>query len=101
MSMRASSLYLIATSALGLGLVVMAAHASVQSQAAASTLERKSALVRRLFLTDLCLFTEANYTRHPAMTDFATPFQDSPLSLEHFPSGALLEPPGHLKGGRR
>lgn len=50
-------------------------------------------LVTELRLTDLCLFTEARYTRHPSQADLHTPFQDHPLSLEHFPSGSLLHPP--------
>jgi hypothetical protein len=54
------------------------------------------ALVRELRLTDLCLFTEARYTRHPSQADLHTPFQDHPLALEHFPSGSLLGPPRHL-----
>ena len=96
MSMRASTLYLALTSALACGMAGFALHASLEVAGAAAPLARKSALVRRLSLTDLCLFTEASYTRHPSMTDLATPFQDSPMSLEHFPSGALLQPPGHL-----
>ena len=96
MSMRASTLYLAATSALVCGVAGLALHAFIMVGGAGSQLARKSALVRRLSLTDLCLFTEANYTRPPSMTDLATPFQDSPMSLEHFPSGALLQPPGHL-----
>ena len=54
-------------------------------------------IVRALTLTDLCLFTEARYTRHPSMTDLYTPFQDHPMSLEHFPSGAIMTVPPHLK----
>jgi hypothetical protein len=54
-------------------------------------------VVRVLMLTDLCLFTEARYTRHPAMADLNTPFQDHPMALEHFPSGAIMEVPPHLK----
>jgi hypothetical protein len=48
-------------------------------------------------LTDLCLFTEARYTRHPSQADFHAPFQDSPLALEYFPSGSLMPPPPALK----
>lgn len=48
--------------------------------------------MRNLHVTDLCLVTEARYTRHPAMADRHAPFQDHPLALEHFPSGALLLP---------
>jgi hypothetical protein len=56
-------------------------------------LKVKTSLVRQLDLTDLCLFTEARYTRHPSQADLHTPFQDSPLTFEHFPSGSLLGPP--------
>jgi hypothetical protein len=50
-------------------------------------------MVHRLGLTDLCLFTEARYTRHPSQADHFAPFQDHPQALEHFPSGSLLAPP--------
>lgn len=56
-----------------------------------------AALVRTLGLTDLCLFTEARYTRHPSQADLFTAFQDHPAALEHFPSGSLLTPPAFLK----
>jgi hypothetical protein len=49
-----------------------------------------------LGLTDLALFTEARYTRHPSQADLHTPFQDHPLSFDHFPSGSLIGPPQHL-----
>lgn len=51
------------------------------------------ALVRELGLSDLALFTEARYTRHPTQADRHAPFQDHPAALEHFPTGALLPPP--------
>ncbi len=59
--------------------------------------EEKRELVKRLELTDLCLMTEASYTRHLSQADLHTPFQDSPLSLEHFPSGSILKPPEAIK----
>ena len=49
--------------------------------------------VREFGLTDLCLFTEARYTRHLSQADLHAAFQDHPLSLDHFPSGSLLAPP--------
>jgi hypothetical protein len=51
-------------------------------------------LAARLGLSDLALFTEARYTRHPAQADLHSAFQDHPLALEHFPTGSLL-PPRH------
>ncbi len=65
-----------------------------QRQAPATTL--KQDLVRRLQLTDLCLFTEARYTRHPSQADLHSAFMDHPLAFEHFPSGSLIPPPAHL-----
>ena len=59
----------------------------------AAEVEGRAALVRRLGLTDLALFTEARYTRHPSQADRFTPFQEHPSSLEHFPSGSLAAPP--------
>ncbi|MEW6164143.1 MAG: hypothetical protein AB1642_03685 [Pseudomonadota bacterium] len=57
-----------------------------------------AALVERLGLTDLALFTEARYTRHPTQADLHSAFQDHPVALEHFPTGALMPPPaGMLK----
>lgn len=51
-------------------------------------------LVTVLALTDLALWSEARYTRHPSMTDLFSPFQDHPGAPEHFPAGALLAPTG-------
>ncbi len=59
---------------------------------------QRAEIVKVLTLTDLCLVTEARYTRHPAMADLHTPFQDHPLSLEHFPSGSFIAVPPHLRG---
>jgi hypothetical protein len=53
-------------------------------------------LARWLGVTDLCLFTEARYTRHPSLADRHSPFQDYPLAMEHFPSASLVLPPAHL-----
>lgn len=49
-------------------------------------------LTRELGLTDLCLATEARYTRHPAVTDDLVPFMDYPAALEHFPTGLFWAP---------
>ena len=54
------------------------------------------ALIQELGLSDLSLFTEARYTRHPSQADRFAPFQDHPAALEHFPTGLLLPPPPHL-----
>jgi len=59
--------------------------------------QERRAIVRVLGLTDLCLFTEARYSRHPSMADRHAPFQDHPLALDHFPSGAIMAVPPHLR----
>ena len=52
-------------------------------------------LARRLGLTDIALFTEARYTRHPTQADLHSALQDHPLAIEHFPTGSLIPPPHH------
>lgn len=64
--------------------------------AAARHAERRMAgrtLVRKLALTDLALFTETRYTRHPSQADRFAAFQDHPMALDHFPSGGMIPPP--------
>ena len=58
-------------------------------------------LVHPLGLSDIALFTEARYTRHPAMADRHAPFQDHPASLDHFPTGSLITPPSHISNPGR
>jgi hypothetical protein len=50
-------------------------------------------MVSRLGLTDLALWTEARYARHPSQTDRFSAFQDFPASPEHFPAGSIVPPP--------
>ena len=71
--------------------------AAVSQRLDKEVVRERREIVKVLELTDLCLFTEARYTRHPSMADLHTPFQDHPLALEHFPSGALMAIPPHLK----
>jgi len=75
-------------------LVIM--HASRSRAVLQPMITGQASMVREYGLTDLCLFTDARYTRHPSMADLNTPFQDYPLSFEHFPSGSLVPPPPHL-----
>lgn len=89
----------IALSVLALCLVALLltlADGVSRSERAGAALEEKKSLVGSLQLTDLCLFTEARYTRHPSQADLQTPFQDHPLSFDHFPSGSLIRPPAMI-----
>ena len=95
--MRKSDVFLIYLAINIILLFLMFTHASLKERANMGSLKEKIEMVKRLELTDLCLFTEANYTRHLSQADLHTPFQDSPMSLEHFPSGSLLAPPESLR----
>jgi len=96
-SMRKSNLYFLYLT-INLFLVfLMFVHGSYRERTDATALRGKKELVKRLEITDLCLMTEASYTRHLSQADLHTPFQDSPLSLEHFPSGSMLRPPQAIK----
>jgi hypothetical protein len=62
----------------GIFLIFLLAHSFYQIDAGQSRLKEKKQMVRDLELTDLCLFTEANYTRHLTQADHHTAFQNSP-----------------------
>ena len=95
--MRTSNYFFLYLAANILLLFFLFVHAGLHESRAETLLLENSALVKKLGLTDLCLFTEASYTRHLSQTDRNTPFQDCPLCLEHFPSGSILMPPEILK----
>ncbi len=90
---RRSSLFLAVTlvQAALLGLCFL--HAASADEAARPAVTRMAATVKTLGLTDLCLFTDASYTRHLALADGHAPFQEHPVSFEHFPAGSLAGPP--------
>ena len=92
--MRKSTLFLTLTSLNLLFCACLALHARVSGTGTGALRGASRDLVRRLQLTDLCLFTEARYTRNPAMADRHAPFQDHPMALEHLPTGSLVTPPG-------
>jgi hypothetical protein len=96
--MRKSTLFLLYLSAQTALLLLVFAHASLKKRDDLTRLHDTTLMVRSLGLTDLCLFTEASYTRHPSLADVHTPFQDSPTALEHFPSGSLVIPPQLTEG---
>ena len=95
--MRKSSIFFLYLTINVILLFLMVVHASFKKEAEARFLIEKAKMVQRLGLTDLCLFTEASYTRHLSQADLHTPFQDSPMSLEHFPSGSIVAPPSSLR----
>ena len=84
----------------GIGLVLiglMFTHASFQRQADLPLIDAIAGVVGNLELTDLALFTEARYTRHPSQADLRSAFQDHPVALEHFPAGSVVGPPAGLR----
>jgi len=90
--MRPSDRLLVGMALAWLALVGCWLHAR-QRQRESDGHQVSAAMVRRLGLTDLALFTEARYTRHPTQADRFAPFQDHPGALEHFPSGSVVAPP--------
>lgn len=94
---RPATLFLLGVAAGAAGFVLLAAHARWRLEEARPGRAEGAAMVERLGLTDLCLFTDARYGRHPSQADRHAPFQDHPMALEHFPSGTIIRPPGHLR----
>jgi len=88
------ALFILACACGGFGLTFV--DAARLRMANAATTDATAALVERLGLTDLALFTEARYTRHPSQADLQSAYQDHPGALEHFPTGSLLLPPAGI-----
>ena len=74
-------------------LTLLIIAASLSRRQMESGLTAKQKLVKDFMLTDLALWTETRYTRHPSQADLFTPFQDFPSAIEHFPAGSLVVPP--------
>jgi hypothetical protein len=93
MAARKSDVFL---AAMGVGLYLvmhLMLHSYFASRSGMPSISACKELVEKYGLADLCLFTDAQYSRNPVLTDLSAPFQDHPVSLEHFPSGMLLPPP--------
>lgn len=96
--MRKSVLYLWSTAAgMGFLIALLAIHPAVTRETANRRINLQRQLTSRLGLTDICLFTEAAYLRHPNLADRFTPFQNHPLALSHFPSEGFVLPPEHIR----
>ena len=92
--MRKSTIYLaFITFCIGVLALLLLGHPLLGASYYDKTLADKKQLVQQLGLTDLCLFTEARYTRHLSQTDLHSAFQDHPMAFEHFPSGSAVLPP--------
>ena len=84
---------------IGGGVLLLAAiliQAYFVTRADLPLLRQKAEVVKSLGLTDLCLSTEARYTRHLSQADWHAAFQSHPLALDHFPTGSILGPPETL-----
>jgi hypothetical protein len=98
--MRQSSIFGIFTGLAGATLLLLLfGHPVYVAERNRLAQEKRSRVVQELQLTDLCLFTEARYTRHLSQADLFSAFQDHPMAFEHFPSGSLVLPPRHLFKG--
>ena len=88
------SLYFSCLAACGILLLAILLKSGADS-AAAIQVEKFPAhrkLVKTLGLTDLAIWSEARYTRHPSQADLFTAFQDYPGAFDHFPAGSIIGP---------
>ncbi len=94
--MRPSDFLFLFISFLALWIIFLGLDAVHRTRESRNRIALESSLVREYALTDLCLSSEARYTRHPSQADIHSAFQDHPMALDHFPSGSLIPPPSHL-----
>lgn len=91
--MRRSTLYLGLTAVFLAGLLfILLVHPALMWARFQERLDSERGLVRRLGITDLCLFTDSRYSRHPSQADLHSAFQDNPGSFDLFPSGSVVIP---------
>ena len=100
MTIRKSSVFMLILFGALLILTLACLQAAYQTGLNHRNLESGAEFVRNLHLTDLCLSTEARYTRHPSQADWHSPFQSHPLALDHFPSGSVIPPPQSITPGK-
>lgn len=98
--LRYSTKFFICCALALLTVVILAGHAALTSRTVTAADMERLQLAGRLKLTDLCIFTEARYTRHPAMADNHAAFQEHPAAFDHFPSGSILMPQQMKRSGR-
>ena len=99
-AMRKSGIFIIFTTAgILIFLLLLVGHPHMTGAYYRNNQQEKALLVKKLALTDLCLFTEAPYTRHLSQADNFSAFKDSPLVFEHYPSGSLTLPPQLVRTG--
>lgn len=98
--MRKSGIFIIFTAAgIFISLLLLIGHPHMTGAYYQKNQKEEALLVKKLDLTDLCLFTEAPYTRHLSQADNFSAFKDSPLIFEHYPSGSLTLPPQLVHSG--
>ena len=78
-----------------------AAGAAAGGDGAAAALAVRRALVAELRLTDLALWPDAGYCRHPSQADLFAAWSEHPGAPEHFPAGSIVPPPPALRGAAR
>ncbi len=91
--MRPSSYFAILVLLLLAAALTITVHGHQRRQQVMDASIVHDSLTRELGLSDLCLATEARYTRHPSVTDEIAPFMDYPAAQEHFPTGLFWAAP--------
>lgn len=79
-------------------LLLLFLHSVVEVRSRRGEIASMRTVAGDLMLTDLSVWTEARYTRHPSQADWFSPFQDYPSSIEHFPAGSVVVPSGIMGG---
>lgn len=86
-------LALLAAEVLAMALLAVSSGPVDDAGKRAAELRSQRELVSLLALTDLALWSDAGYLRHPSAGDRFTPFSDHPAGMEHFPGGSVVPPP--------
>ncbi len=93
--MRYSTRLALITVFMGIWITLVSADVYRRTSAYQQQIWKRKYLQKKVGLTDLSITTAARYLRHYNLSDQTTPFQDYPVSLDHFPAGFVFIAPDY------
>jgi hypothetical protein len=90
--MRYSTRLAVWIGVLGFFIGVVSVDSAVRRYLHSQSLQGRNTFQGIVTLPNLGITTAARYLRHYSLSDLATPFQDYPVSQEHFPASFAFAP---------
>ena len=93
--MRNSTKLLLMVMVFSVGITVVLIDIMIRREQSHRSQAQKNRFQQIVSVPDLGITTAARYLRHYSLSDSTSPFQDYPVSREHFPAGFVFAPPDY------